>query len=175
MNPAVLNRRIRDFVEPQLRDGEEITVAMAGFRPLTRSAALIAILPLAFLGLAAGTAAGISAWIGGALAVVAGAGLTAWLDQRRARSEHGGKGLSIGLVVTSHRLFVLDLKAGFVAASIAGIHIDRSLGDLTDIETERMQGSGLKRIGLVLRFRDGTVERVIPARTQPLLDALKAD
>jgi len=170
----VLNQRIREFVEPQLRSGEQIAVAMAGFRPLTRSAALLTIFPLAFLGLASATAAGTSAWIGGALGVLVGAALAAWLDQRRARSEHGGKSLSIGLVVTSHRLLVLDLAAGFAAASVAGIHLDQELGDLTDIETERMQGSGLKRVGLVLGFRDGTVERVIPARTQPFLDALEA-
>ena len=171
----MLNQRIRDFAEPLLRPDEQIVVAMAGFRPLTRSAALLSVFPLVLGGLAAGTAAGIQAWIGGAIGGGLGAGMAAWLDQRRARAEHDGKGLSIGLVVTGQRLFILDLTARLIAVSVEDIHLEQELGDLTDIETERMQGSGMKRVGLVLRFRDGTVERVIPARTQPFLEALEAD
>lgn len=171
----MLNQRIRDFAEPLLRPDEQIVVAMAGFRPLTRSAALLSVFPLVLGGLAAGTAAGIQAWIGGAIGGGLGAGMAAWLDQRRARAEHDGKGLSIGLVVTGQRLFILDLTARLIAVSVEDIHLEQELGDLTDIETERMQGSGMKRAGLVLRFGDGTVERVIPARTQPFLEALQAD
>lgn len=170
----MLNQRIRDFAEPLLRRDEQIVVAMAGFRPLTRSAALLSVFPLVLGGLAAGTAAGIQAWIGGAIGGGLGAGMAVWLDQRRARAEHDGKGLSIGLVVTGQRLFILDLTARLIAVSVEDIHLEQELGDLTDIETERMQGSGMKRVGLVLRFRDGTVERVIPARTQPFLEALQA-
>ncbi|MEE9299246.1 MAG: hypothetical protein V3V29_09455 [Acidimicrobiia bacterium] len=168
----MLNQRIRDFAEPHLHSDEQIVVAMAGFRPLTRSAALLSVFPLVLGGLAAGPAAGINPWIGGAIGGGLGVGMTAWLDQRRARAEHDGKGLSIGLVVTGQRLFILNLAAGLIAASVEDIHLEQELGDLTDVETERMQGSGMKRVGLVLGFRDGTIERVIPARLQPFLDAL---
>ena len=148
-------------------------MAMAGFRPLSRSAALLSVFPLVLGGLAAGTAAGIQAWIGGAIGGGIGAAMASWLDQRRARAEHDGKGLSIGLLVTDQRLLILDLATGLIAATVEDIHLEQELSDLTDIETERMQGSGLKRVGLVLGFRDGTIERVIPARTQPFLEALE--
>ena len=148
---------------------------MAGFRPLTRSAVLPVVFPLSLGGLAAGTAADISAWIGGAVGAGLGAVIAAWLDQRRARAEHDGKSLSIGLVVTTQRLLILDLAAGLVAASVAGVHLDRELGEITAIEPEKMQGSGLKRIGAVITFRDRTVTRVIPAKTTSFVKALQAD
>ena len=146
---------------------------MAGFRPLTRSAVLLTVFPLFFGGLAAGTAAGISAWIGGAVGAGLGLGVAAWLDQRRARAEHDGKSLSIGLIVTTQRLLVLDIAAGLIAASVEGVHLEQELGDITAIEPEKMQGSGLRRIGAVLRFRDGTALRVIPAKTKLFVEALQ--
>ena len=80
--------------------------------------------------------------------------------------------MSIGLVVTSERLFVLDLATGLVSATVAGVHLDVDRSFIEMIETERMQGSGIKRPGVVIALRDGTVERVIPARVDPFLQAL---
>lgn len=168
----MLNKRIREFIEPLLQNGEEIVVAMVGFRPLTRTAALLAVFPAVFGGFAVSTAAGISPWIGGGVGGGVGAGLAAWLDQRRARAEHDGKGLNIGLAVTNRRLLILDLAAGLISASVESLHLERELGDIADVETERMQGSGLKKIGAVIRFRDGTIERVIPAKSKPFMEAI---
>ena len=86
--------------------------------------------------------------------------------------DHDGKGLSIGLVVTDQRLWILDLAAGLVAASVAGVHLESELSAIAEVETERMQGSGLKRLGAVIRLVDGSVERVIPAKAPPFLTAL---
>ncbi len=169
----MLSQRIRAYIEPRLRPGEEIRVAMAGFRPLSRSAALLATFPLALGGFAVSAASGTPAWVGGTLGAGAGVGLAMWLDQRRARAEHEGRCLSIGLVVTGGRLFILDLSAGLAVASVDHLHLESELGDIAGIETETMQGSGFKRVGAVLRFRDGSVERVIPARTRSFLEALE--
>ncbi len=170
----MLNQRIQEFTTPLLHADETITVAMAGFRPLSRSAMVLSVFPLFFGGLAAGTAAGISPWLGGAVAAGLGFGMAAWLDQRRARAEHDGKSLSIGLVVTNRRLLILDLVAGLVAASVAGVHLEQKLENIREVEPEKMQGSGLKRIGAVITFRDGSATRVIPAKTKPFLEALQA-
>jgi hypothetical protein len=168
----MLNDRIREHVEPLLRPGETIEQAMAGFRPLSRSLALVVIFPLVVAGFAVSAAAGVPAWVGAGVGGGLGAGLSMWLDQRRARAEHGGKGLSIGLVVTTQRLFVLDLKTGPVLASVAGVDLEAELSDLEHVETQRMQGSGLKRPGVVIRLRDRTVLQVIPARAQQFVAAL---
>jgi hypothetical protein len=170
-HPGMLTDRLIAFVEPLLRADETIAVAMAGFRPLSRSLALVAVFPAVLLGFAVSTAAGWPSWVGGGLGGGVGAGVAAWLDQRRARADHG-KGLSIGLVVTSQRLIVLDLETGLVSATVGGVHLDVERSDIETIETERMQGSGIKRLGAVIVLHDGTVERVIPARTDPFLEAL---
>jgi hypothetical protein len=167
----MLADRLSAHVEPLLRPHETLEVAMAGFRPLSRSLALVAVFPFVLLGLASATAAGWPSWLGGGLGGGLGAAAAAFLDQRRARAEHG-KGMSIGLVVTSDRLFVLDLDTGIMSASVAGVHLETERSFIETIETERMQGSGLKRPGVVIGLRDGTVERVIPARTDPFLQAL---
>lgn len=167
----MLTDRLIAHVEPMLRVDETVEIAMAGFRPLSRSLALVAVFPAVLLGFAVSAAAGWPSWIGGGLGGGVGAGLAAWLDQRRARADHG-KGMSIGLVVTSRRLFVLDLETGLVNATVGGVHLDVERSDIETIETERMQGSGIKRLGAVIVLRDGTVERVIPARTDPFLRAL---
>lgn len=170
----MLTDRISAFVEPRLRSGEEIRLAMTGFRPLSRSAALLAIFPAVLAGFAVSAATGIPSWAGGLLGGGAGVALAIWLDQRRARAEHEGRPLSIGLVVTDRRLFILDLSTGVVAAAVQDVHLVSELDDIAAIETERMQGSALKRAGAVLRFRDGSVERVIPARTGAFLEALES-
>lgn len=145
---------------------------MAGFRPISRSTALLALFPLVLLGFAVSTAAGWPAWVGGALGGGAGAGTAAWLDGRRARAEHQGKGMSVGLVVTDRRLFVLRLDVGVFVARVAGVDLEVDRSFITSVEIERMQGSGIKRSGAVVALRDGTVERVIPARTDPFVLAL---
>lgn len=169
----MLAQRLNDHIEPLLRPGEVIEAAMAGFRPLSRSFALIAVFPAVFAGFAVSTAAGYPSWVGGGVGGGVGAGLAAWLDQRRARSEHGGKGMSVGLVVTSHRLFVLELDTGVMAASVAGVGLEAGRDEITGVETERMQGSGLKRLGVVIALSDGSTERVIPARSEVFLRALE--
>ena len=171
----MLNQRIEAFVTPLLRTNESITLAMVGLRPLTRSAVVVGVFPLVLGGLAAGTAAGISPWLGGAIGGALGAGFGVWLDQRRARAEHGGKSLSIGLVVTNQRLLVLDLATGLFAAKVAGLHLDRKLANIKEVEPEKMQGSGLKRLGAAITFRDGTVIRVIPAKSKTFFEALNAN
>lgn len=163
--------RLRASVEPLLVPGEGIRAAMAGFRPVSRSMALVAAFPLVFLGFAAGAAAGWPAWVGGALGAATGAGVAMWLDQRRARAEHGGKGMSIGLVVTTDRLFVLELDTGPISATVADVEKVAGKPGI-EIATEKMQGSGLKRLGVVLTFDDGEVLRVIPARTEHFLQAM---
>lgn len=168
----MLAERLRAHVEPLLRSGEEILTAMAGFRPISRSFALVAIFPFVLGGFAVSTAAGWPAWVGGGLGGGLGAAAAAWLDQRRARNEHGGKTMSVGLVVTDRRLFILELQAGILRASVAGIDLEVERSFIESIETERMQGSGLKRLGVVIVLHDGTVERVIPARTDPFVLAL---
>lgn len=168
----MLTEKLKAFVADRLEEGENIEAAMAGFRPLTRSAALLAIFPMVLAGFAVSAAAGWPAWVGGGLGGGTGAGLAMWLDQRRARTEHDGQSLSLGLVVTDRRLFILDLETGMVAADVAGIHREESRHDLSEVTTEKMQGSGFKRMGAVLHFRDGSVERVIPARTEQFLKAL---
>lgn len=145
---------------------------MAGFRPLSRTLALFAVFPVVLAGFAVATAAGWPSWVGGGLGGGAGAGLAVWLDQRQARSDHGGKPMSIGLVVTDQRLFVLDLRTGVLLADVEGIHLEVERDFIEHVETERMQGSGLKRMGVVVTLHDGTVERFIPARTDPFLAAL---
>lgn len=169
----MLIERIRTQVEPMLRPGETVKVAMAGFRPLTRSAALAAIFPMVLGGLAVSTAAGWPAWVGGGIGGAGGAAVAAWLDQRRARAEHRGRGMSVGLVVTDRRLILLELETGLIGASVAGIGLEAERFEIERLETERMQGSGLKRPGVVVTLRDGTVLRVIPARTDEFLAALR--
>jgi hypothetical protein len=168
----MLNQRIRAYAEPLLRSGEEIVVSMVGFRPLSRTLALYAVFPAVIGGFALATATGFPTWVGGGIGGGTGAGLAMWLDQRQARADHDGKGLSIGLVVTDQRLWILDLAAGLVAASVAGVHLESELSAIAEVETERMQGSGLKRLGAVIRLVDGSVERVIPAKAPPFLTAL---
>lgn len=168
----MLADRIETHVTPMLRAGEHVLVAMAGFRPISRSFAFIAVFPFVLGGFAVSTAADWPAWVGGGIGGGAGAGVAMWLDQRRARAEHGGKSLSIGLVVTDTRLFVLDLATGPVFADVAGLHLEAERSSIETIETERMQGSGLKRLGVVISLRDGTVERLIPARTEQFMAAL---
>jgi hypothetical protein len=168
----VLNRRIREFVTPLLDVGEEITAAMAGFRPLSRSLALFAVFPAVFAGFAVSSAAGWPAWVGGGLGGGTGAGLAMWLDQRQARADHDGKGLSVGLVVTDRRLFILDLATGPLAAQPTGVALTTSLDEIASVETVKMQGSGLKRAGAVLDLADGTEVAVIPARHEQFLQAL---
>lgn len=144
---------------------------MAGFRPLSRTWGLVATFPLVLGGFAVSTAAGLPAWLGGGLGGATGAGLAMVLDQRQARIEHG-KGMSVGLVVTDERLFVLELATGLVAASVVGVDVVADRGEILSVETERMQGSGLKRPGVVLALRDGTEVAVIPAKTDQFLRAL---
>ncbi len=168
----MLNNRIRTYVESLLRSGEEIVVSMVGFRPLSRTLALYAVFPAVIGGFALATATGFPTWVGGAIGGGSGAGLAMWLDQRQARADHDGKSLSIGLVVTDQRLWILDLAAGLVAASVAGIHLEAELSAIAEVDAERMQGSGLKRPGAVIRLRDGSVERVIPAKALPFVAAL---
>lgn len=170
----MLKQRLWEFVEPRLRDDERIVVAMAGFRPLTRSAALMAIFAFVLAGFAASTASGMPAWVGGGLGGALGAGTAAWLDHRRARFEHDGKGLGVGLVVTDRRLFILELATGVFTASVSAIDVEQDLADIVEVETQKMQGSGLKRVGAVVRFADGTTERVIPARTDGFLECVRA-
>lgn len=168
----MLNDRIRAHVESELRSGESITVTMVGFRPLSRSWALVAIFVSVFAGFAISTAADIPSWIGGGVGGGVGAAAMMLLDQRRARAEHEGKGMSVGLAVTTQRLFLLELDTGIFSASISGpgLVVDRS--DIVSLETERMQGSGLKRPGVLIEMRGGRHERVIPARIQPFRRAL---
>jgi hypothetical protein len=168
----MLRRRIYEFTEPLLRPGEQIALTMVGFRPISRSAALMAVFPAVLGGFAVSTAAGIPAWVGGGLGGGVGAGLMAWFDQRRSRAENDGRSLSIGLVVTDRRLLILDLATGVFGASVESLYLEQDLSDISEAETERMQGSGLKRIGAVIRFRDGSIERVIPAKSKPFFDAL---
>jgi hypothetical protein len=61
-----------------------------------------------------------------------------------------------------------------VAASVAGVYRETALSEIAGVETERMQGSGLKRLGAAIQMTDGSVERVIPAKAQPFIDALPA-
>lgn len=168
----MLSRRIEEFTEELLRPGEQVALAVVGFRPISRTAALMAVFPSVLGGFAVSTAAGLPAWFGGGLGGGVGAGLMAWFDQRRSRAENDGKCLSIGLVVTTRRLLIVDLATGVFGASVESLYLEQDLSDITDVETERMQGSGLKRIGAVIQFRDGTVERVIPAKSKPFFDAL---
>ena len=168
----MLSRRIDDFAEELLRPGEEIVLTLVGFRPISRSAALMAVFPSVLGGFAVSTAAGLPAWVGGGLGGGVGAGLMAWFDQRRSRAENEGKCLSVGLVVTDRRLLIFDLATGVFGASVESLYLERDLGDITEVETDRMQGSGLKRIGAVIHFRDGTVERIIPAKSKPFFEAL---
>jgi hypothetical protein len=170
----MLTDRIAAYIDPELRPGEIIEIAMVGFRPLSRSLALVAVFPFMLGGLAAATASGWPAWLGGALGGALGALVAAWLDQRQARLDHDGKGLSIGLVVTSERFFVLDLSTGIVGASVEGVALSAERTRIEWVDTEKMQGSGLKRAGVVVHLSDGTSERVIPARTEPFLQALSA-
>lgn len=170
----MLTDRIRAHVEPLLGPDEEIEVAMAGFRPLSRSLALVAVFPLVFGGFAVATASGWPAWVGGGLGGGAGAAVAAWLDQRQARRDHAGKGLSLGLVVTTDRLFVLDLSTGPLMATVETTHLEVERSAIEGIATQKMQGSGLKRPGVVIELADGSVERVIPARTDQFLTALNA-
>jgi hypothetical protein len=167
--------RLKAYIEPFLRDGEDVVAAMAGFRPLSRSMALVALLPLVLGGFAVSTAANWPAWVGGALGGGVGAGVAMWLDQRRARTEHDGKGMSLGLVVTEQRLFILALDTGVFAATVAGIEHEVEVSEITSIETQRMQGSGLKRLGVVLGLPDGTRFAAIPARTERFLEAIGAE
>lgn len=168
----MLSARLREYVEPLLRPAETIEVAMAGFRPLSRSLAFFAVFPVVLAGFAVATAADLPAWVGGGLGGGLGAGLAVWLDQRQARVDHGGKPMSIGLVVTSDRLFVLDLRTGLFLADVAGVYLEVERAFIEHVETERMQGSGLKRLGVVLGLRDGSTERFIPARTDPFVTTL---
>ena len=168
----MLSRRIEEFTEQLLRPGEQIALSVIGFRPISRTAALMAVFPSVLGGFAISVAAGLPAWVGGGLGGGVGAGLMAWFDQRRSRAENDGKCLSIGLVVTNRRLLIVDLATGVFGASVESLYLEQDLSDITEVETERMQGSGLKRIGAVIQFRDGTVERVIPAKSKPFFDAL---
>jgi len=168
----MLNERLRSHIEPGLRSGESIDVAMAGFRPISKSAALVAVFVFVFGGFAVATAAGLPSWVGGAVGGGSGALAAALLDQRRARKEHQGKGMSVGLVVTTYRLFVLDLDTGLLSAHVAGVAVEAERSAIASVETERMQGSGLKRLGVVISLRDGTVTHVIPARTDPFVRSL---
>lgn len=145
---------------------------MAGFRPISRSLVFVVVFPVVLGSFAISTAAGWPSWVAGGVGGGVGAGLAMWLDQRRARAEHDGKGLAVGLVVTDQRLFVLDLDTGVAFATVAGVHLEADRSSIDSIETERMQGSGLKRLGVVMSLADGTVERLIPARTEQFVAAL---
>lgn len=169
----MLNQRLRDHVEPLLRQSESVVAAMAGFRPLSSSAALFAVFPAVLGGFAVSSAAGLPAWVGGGLGGGIGGGLAMWLDQRRARAEHDGKGLSVGLVVTDKRLFVLDLGTGPISARVVGVELEMPLDQIRSVDEEKMQGSGLKRSGVVIGAADGTSFAVIPARLGPFLEAVR--
>ena len=39
-----------------------------------------------------------------------------WLDQRRSRREHDGKGMSLGLAVTDQRVLLIEMETGLFAA-----------------------------------------------------------
>lgn len=168
----MLTQRIRSAVESMLRPGESVVEAMVGFRPLSRSSALLMVFVTVFLGFAVSSAADIPAWIGGGVGGGVGAGLAMLLDQARARREHGGKGMSVGLVVTTQRFFILELAMGAISATVAGVDSEAELTDIRRVEIERMQGSGLKRPGVVLTFSDGSESSLIPARTKRLIAAL---
>jgi hypothetical protein len=168
----VINRKMTEFVEPLLGAGETVQVAMHGFRPLSRSMAFLAAFPAVFGGFAIGSAAGWPAWVGGGIGGGVGAGLAMALDQRRARAEHDGRGLAVGLVATERRFMVLEMRTGLVAAEPVGVELEQPLDSIASVGTEKMQGSGLKRAGLVMTFDDGAEVRLIPARVNPMLEAL---
>jgi len=168
----MLNQRIKEFVAPLLEPGERISSAMVGFRPLTRSAALVAVFPAVFGGFAVGSAAGWPAWLAGGIGGGVGGGLAMWLDQRRARREHDGRGMSVGLAVTDRRLFVVEMDTGVLVARPATVEHVAPLAELGPVETEKMQGSGLKRLGVVLDLPGGTELRVIPARIETFMAAV---
>lgn len=171
----MINRRMAEFVEPFLATGEVVGAAMHGFRPLSRSLAFVAAFPAVLGGFAAASAAGWPAWVGGGVGGGIGAGLAMALDQRRARAEHAGKGLAVGLVATDRRFMVLEMRTGLVVAEPVAVEMDRPLVTVASVATERMQGSGLKRTGLVMQFDDGAETRFIPARLHPMLEALGRD
>jgi hypothetical protein len=171
----MLNRKITEYVTPLLEAGEEIVVAMAGFRPITRSAAFVAVFPAVIAGFAVSSATGLPAWVGGGIGGGFGGGLAMWLDQRRAKAEHDGKGLSVGVVVSDRRFFLLELATGLVGAVPTATERVARREEIVSVRSERMQGSGLKRPGVVVALSDGTELVFIPARHGQLLEALGVD